>query len=241
MFFHSSSLRVFQLEPLRCGGDRFSATGTLVILEPRVLNSNHCVLLFGMSYWLSPGFHWRERNIVASTVLHTKNWIHLKTNNLCKAIQHRFNPFLLFLHGVKSGKHNSKKTKQSLIAGWKEKQVRTALNGNTVIPGVAALRLACGQIHSRRNKLTAASLQHVNTAAVCSADLDSIKARKSWKYRSAWLKSLIISQHLLKGRVCTALPSQRKDVWRTGTAARPRSDKMNILIHESFLLLRLLN
>lgn len=65
----------------------FFATGTLAILEPRVLNSNHCVLLFGMSYWLSPGFHWWEWNIVASTVFHTKNRIHLKTNNLCKVIQ----------------------------------------------------------------------------------------------------------------------------------------------------------
>lgn len=85
--FPSLSLCAFQLEPLQCGGDRFSATGTLVILEPRVLNSNHCVLLFGMSYWLSPGFHWWEWNIVASTVSHTKTWIHLKTNNLCKVIQ----------------------------------------------------------------------------------------------------------------------------------------------------------
>lgn len=67
MYFPS---RALQLETLRCGGHRFSATRTLVILEPRVLNSKRCVLLFGMSYWLSLLFHWKERNIVASTVLH---------------------------------------------------------------------------------------------------------------------------------------------------------------------------
>lgn len=53
----------------------FSATGTLAILESRVLNWNHCVLLFGMSYWLSPVFHGPEWTIVASTASRVQNRI----------------------------------------------------------------------------------------------------------------------------------------------------------------------